>query len=81
MFYCNLLSLSDGIPSDGTPINTTVTFHLALVITYDVLAILGILFTTVCLVFNFAYRKRRYMYVQTFALITLTLTPLTGLFD
>ena len=72
-------SLSDGIPSDGTPINTTVTYHLALVITYDILAILGIIFATVCLVFNFAFRKRRYE--RTVAVIIFTFNLSTGLFD
>ena len=36
-----------------------VTYHLALVIIYDVLAAAGLVFTTVCLVFNFVFRKRK----------------------
>ena len=56
---CNPLSLSDGIPPDGTPINVTVTYHLALVITYNIIAFVGLVFTTVCLLFNTLFRERK----------------------
>ena len=36
-----------------------VTFYLALVVTYYTLTAVGIAFTVVCLVFNFAFRKRK----------------------
>ena len=53
------ISCTGGIPPDGTPRREVVAFHLALVITYDILAAVGIAFTVVCLVFNFAFRKRK----------------------
>lgn len=55
----DLTTYPNGIPPDGTPINKTVTYHLALVVIYDIIASLGLIFTTVCLVFNFAYRNRK----------------------
>jgi len=36
-----------------------VTYHLALVVTYDTLAAVGIAFTMVCLVFNYVFRERK----------------------
>lgn len=51
--------LVDGVPSDGTPIEVISSYHLALVITFDVLAFLGLIYTTVCLVFNFVFRQRK----------------------
>ena len=48
-----------GIPSDGTPVEVIRSFHLALVIAFDVLAFLGLIYTTVCLVFNFVFRQRK----------------------
>ena len=56
---CNPHSLSDGIPPDGTPINVTVTYHLALVLTYDIIAFVGLVFTTVCLLFNTLFRETK----------------------
>ena len=65
---CNLMwwssslivfTYTGGIPPDGTPLTGEVTYHLALVVTYDILAAVGIAFTTVCLVFNFAFRNRK----------------------
>ncbi|XP_064383155.1 gamma-aminobutyric acid type B receptor subunit 2-like [Halichondria panicea] len=50
---------SGGVPPDGTPFNKVNTFHDALVICYYILAGLGILYSTVCLVFNFTQRNKR----------------------
>ena len=50
---------TDGVPPDGTPQKTIHTFQLGLVIVYYLLAVAGIVFTVVCLLFNFAFRKRR----------------------
>lgn len=49
----------EGVPPDGTPIQVVSTYHLALVVIYDILAFLGLIFTTVCLAFNFGYRNRK----------------------
>lgn len=50
-----------GVPLDGTPIKTVHTFHVKLVVIFDILAIAGILFGFVCLLFNIIFRKRRYV--------------------
>ena len=50
-----------GVPLDGTPIKTIHTFHVELVVIFDILAIAGILFGFVCLLFNIIFRKRRYV--------------------
>jgi len=63
MWWCSSLivfTYTGGIPPDGTPRMGVVTYHLALVVTYDILAAVGIAFTTVCLVFNFAFRNRKW---------------------
>jgi len=49
----------DGIPSDGTPIKRINVQPLGLVIVYYILSLLGIVFSIVCLLFNFIYRERR----------------------
>lgn len=54
---------------DGTPIRVPVSYHLALVVIYDVLAGLGLVFTTVCFVFNFTFRDRKLVH---FSLAILT---------
>ena len=59
LFLLHTLYNADGVPSDGTLIEVISSYHLALVITYDILAFLGLIYTTVCLVFNFVFRKRK----------------------
>lgn len=54
-----LCCLKDGVPSDGTPAEVIVTYHLTLVITYDMLAGIGLIFVVICLIFNFTFRKRK----------------------
>ncbi|XP_064390850.1 gamma-aminobutyric acid type B receptor subunit 2-like isoform X2 [Halichondria panicea] len=48
-----------GIPPDGIPIPQILTYHLALVIPYYILAAVGLVFCTVCLIFNFTQRKKK----------------------
>ena len=50
---------TDGIPNDGIPIEEVVTVAVPLTVVYVILATAGLLFTVVCLVFNFAFRERR----------------------
>ena len=45
---------------DGTILNITHTFELGLVIVFDVLATMGLIFTTGCLLFNIIFRNRKY---------------------
>ena len=49
----------DGIPNDGIPIEEVVTVAVPLTVVYVILATAGLLFTVVCLAFNFIFRKRR----------------------
>ncbi len=48
-----------GVPRDGSAVTQFVTYHLALVIPYYILATAGLVFCTVCLVFNFTQRNKR----------------------
>ena len=61
MFYYNYFphTLSDGIPPDGTPVKVIHNIHIGLTIVYYTLAASGILFAIGCILFNFAYRKRK----------------------
>ena len=76
------LSSTGGVPSDGTPIYVPLSYHLALVIIYDFLAILGIIFTIVCFLFNIIFRKRKYynIIIKVYSLLLNFHTP-AGLFD
>ena len=53
------VAFEGGVPPDGTPVPQFVTYHLALVIPYYILAATGLTFCTVCLIFNFTQRKKR----------------------
>ena len=61
MYLSTQLMQIGGVPPDGTPFNKVNTFHDALVSCYYILAGLGILYSTVCLVFNFTQRNKRYI--------------------
>ena len=49
----------DGIPLDGSPEVSIHTFEIGLVIVFDVLATVGIVFAIGCLLFNFIFRERK----------------------
>ena len=51
---------SDGVTLDGTIMNITHTFELGLVIAFDILATLGLIFAIGCLIFNIVFRKKKY---------------------
>ena len=53
-------TFTDGITLDGTILNITHTFELGLVIVFDILATMGLIFTMGCLMFNIIFRKRKY---------------------
>ena len=53
------LSFTDGVPPDGTPISIINTFKVELIVIFDTLVLLGIIFAVTCLLFNIIYRKRR----------------------
>ena len=52
-------SFTDGITLDGTILNITHTFELGLVIVFDILATMGLIFTIGCLMFNIIFRNRK----------------------
>ncbi|XP_064390853.1 gamma-aminobutyric acid type B receptor subunit 2-like [Halichondria panicea] len=52
-------SFEGGVPPDGRPVPQFITYNLALVIPYYILAAIGLVFCTVCLLFNFTQRKKR----------------------
>ena len=56
LFY---ILYADGITLDGTILNITHSFELGLIIVFDILATMGLIFTTVCLMFNIIFRKRK----------------------
>ena len=55
------LSIIDGIPPDGTPDKIIHTFNIGLVVTFDTLATLGIVFSCCCLLFNFIFKEKRFV--------------------
>lgn len=48
-----------GIPYDGIPFEEVVTLHVSVTVIFLLLASAGMVFTVVCLIFNFAFRNRR----------------------
>ena len=62
MVFLNKLSCTCtlvGIPPDGTPIKVTNTIQIFLVIIFDVLAVVGIIFALICLVFNIVFKNKK----------------------
>jgi len=53
-----------GIPPDGSPVQVVVSFHLALVVTFYLIAAGVLIFCTVCLIFNFTQRKKKWDLMQ-----------------
>jgi len=49
-----------GIPYDGVPVEEVVTVHISATVIIVLLATAGLVFTAVCLIFNFVFRKRKY---------------------
>ena len=48
-----------GIPNDGVPIVHIVTVALPLTVVYVILGVAGIVFASICMAFNFIFRKRK----------------------
>ena len=55
----NVVYFTGYSPSDGRPVKEITVLPVALLVVYDLLATLGILFAIVCLTFNIIYRKRK----------------------
>ena len=54
-----IMNLIGGVPYDGTPTAVIETVHISLTVIFTVLSTIGIVFTIVCLVFNFVFRDRK----------------------
>ena len=48
-----------GVPYDGMPTAVIETVHISLTVIFAVLSTIGIVFTIVCLAFNFVFRDRK----------------------
>ena len=55
------LYYADGIPNDGIPLKDTVTVAIPLTVMFILLATAGLVFTIVCLAFNFIFRNKKYV--------------------
>ena len=63
MYYVcasDCISILEGIPHDGIPLEEDVTIHLALTILISIFVAAGLTFSVVCLVFNIVFRQRKY---------------------
>ena len=54
-------SIVDGTPYDGVPREKIVTAHIAVVVIIYIFAAAGVIFSIVCLTFNFAFRNTKYI--------------------
>ncbi len=65
LHFCYNSSRSvDGIPYDGKLVSVIVTVSTPLAVVYYLFATAGIILTLVCCVFNYAYRKTKWVYYQ-----------------
>ncbi len=62
MLFALYTASEGGTPPDGIPISVVTMYNLALVIVYYVLSALGLAFTTVCLIFNFTQRNKKWVH-------------------
>ena len=59
MFF--IFVYAEGIPNDGIPLKDTVTVAFPLTVMFVLLATAGLVFTIVCLAFNFIFRNKKYV--------------------
>ena len=60
----------DGMPPyDGFPVIGIATNSIALVVIYDIIAGIGIIFAIVCFTFNVIFRKKRYVVSKFFTIV------------
>ena len=52
---------TDGIPYDGSAQEKLHPNHLALIITYSLLAVAGLMYAGVCLLFNTIFKSRKWV--------------------
>ncbi len=56
MYFC----IVGVIPMDGSPLKIIITFDLWIVGVCYTLAVIGLIFTLICCLFNIVFRKRKY---------------------
>lgn len=56
------ITIADGVPYDGVPEEEIVTVHVSVTAVFVFLATAGLVFTVLCLVFNFFYRKKKLVF-------------------
>ena len=61
-YYFKLSLCTDGIPHDGIPEEEIVTIHLSVTVIFILLSSAGVVFTVACLLFNFAFRNRKWVF-------------------
>ena len=59
----SFVKIGGDIPYDGSPIEVIDSTHIAFTAIFFTLASLGLICTLVCLVFNIAFRNKRYIHV------------------
>ena len=60
-FNLVILYFTDGTPPDGLPCIDISTYSVALVVVFYALTLAGIVFAIVCLLFNWIFRKSKYL--------------------
>ena len=55
----SIVIVTDGIPNDGIPIEEVVTVAVPLTVVYVILAVAGLVFTAVCMIFTVVFRKKK----------------------
>lgn len=63
-FTVHNFSITDGVPYDGVPENEVVTVHTSVTVIFVLMATAGLIFTILCLIFNFVFRKRKLVFVH-----------------
>ena len=58
-FCCCINPLDGSPPYDGSPTKAIHQNHLALIVIYDIVAFVGLIFVAVCLVFNVVFRNKK----------------------
>ena len=58
-----ILITDELVPYDGMPMEQIDTVPISLVVIIFLLAAAGITFTVICLVFNFVFSNKRYVYI------------------
>ena len=70
------LSIDELVPYDGVPMKKIDTVPISLVVIIFLLAAAGIVFTIICLIFNFVFSNKRYVMHDSLSFSPLLYPPL-----